>query len=430
MSSRSNAIRNRVPVTLLAAIVAVLAVPLPGARLGDHGVEQHQRPHTTGRQHVLRGEPQREPRRTLPAERDGRAQRHAVERKAKAAVPYQRGVTLGDWGPDAYAPAATRNALSDLRLRGVGSVTLFVVWMQRDERASTIAPGPSTVRTARLEGTIRIARSLGLDVVLRPFVDLVNRGWRGNARPRHPAQWWRDYRRFVLRYARVAQQTGVAMYVVGSEMKSQSARSRRWRALVSDVRARFPGAVTYQANWDEFEAVDWWDAVDVIDVSGYFPLASGASASVQQLTAAWAGPRRRLGAGARRFRRPLMLGEVGFTTSAVTAVQPWNVELGGPPDPKAQARAYSATFRAWAGVRWFRGFHWWFVPADRRRVRTGLGHRHIPRKPALEVLTDRYRALTSANPARSSAELQRESHAPKTEGCPGPPESSCCSHRC
>jgi hypothetical protein len=300
-------------------------------------------------------------------------------------------VTLGDWGPDSYAPAATRDALFDLRLRGVRSVTLFTVWMQRNERASTIAPGPSTVRTARLERAIGISRSLGLHVVLRPYVDLLNRGWRGNVRPGDPAQWWRDYRHFVLRYARLAERTGVSTYVVGSEMKSQSGRSRRWRALVREVRARFRGAVTYEANWDEFEAVDWWDAVDVIDVSGYFPLASEPGASVQQLTAAWAAPRKRLGAAARRFGRPVMLGEAGFTTSAATAVQPWNVEIGGRFDPRAQARAYEATFRAWADVPWFWGFHWWFVPADRRRIGFKLGHQHIPRPPALDVITNRYR---------------------------------------
>jgi hypothetical protein len=339
-------------------------------------------------------------------------------------------VTLGDWGPNAYPPRATRAALLDLRRRSVRSVTLFTVWMQRDELASTIAPGPSTVRAARLERAIRIARSLGLRVVLRPYVDLLNRGWRGSAHPRDLTQWWRDYRRFVLRHARVAQRTGVSMYVVGTEMKSQSARSSRWRALVGAVRARFRGAVTYEANWDEFEAVDWWDAVDVIDVSGYFPLASAPGASVQQLRAAWAGPRKRLRAVARRFRRPVMLGEVGFTTSPATAVQPWNVELGGPVDLSAQARAYEATFRAWAGVPWFRGFHWWFVPADRGRIGFKLGHRHIPGAPALDVLTDHYRALTSTDIRHPAPAFQRDGHAPTAGACPLSAESSCCSHRC
>ena len=46
------------------------------------------------------------------------------------------------------------------------------------------------------------------------------------------------------------------------------------------------GAVTYEANWDEFQTIDWWRAVDVIDVSGYFPLAIRTGRPVQQLTAA------------------------------------------------------------------------------------------------------------------------------------------------
>jgi hypothetical protein len=181
------------------------------------------------------------------------------------------------------------------------------------------------------------------------------------------------------------------MYVVGSEMKSQSGKSSRWRALVRDVRARFSGAVTYEANWDEFEKVNWWRAVDVIDVSGYFPLASWPGASVPQLTAGWAGPRRRLRAASRRFNRPVMLGEAGFTASAEAAVQPWNVQIAGPVDTRAQARAYEATFRAWARVPWFRGFHWWFVPTERQRVGSKLAHWHIPRASAIAVLARHYR---------------------------------------
>jgi hypothetical protein len=310
---------------------------------------------------------------------------------AQRRVPHQRGMTLGDWGPNAYGSTATREALLELRRRGVRSVTLFTVWMQRDERSSKIAPGPSTVRDVRLKRAIRIARSLRLEVVLRPYVDLLNNGWRGAATPRRPAQWWRDYRRFIVRYAALAQRTGVSMYVIGTEMKSQSGRSARWRALVRHVRARYHGVVTYEANWDEFEDVDWWRAVDVIDISAYFPLASEAGASVEQLAAAWAGPRERIRAVARRFNRPVMLGEAGFTAFAGAAVMPWNVAISGPIDPKAQARAYAATFRAWAGTPWFRGFHWWFFPVERSRVGSRPAHWHIPRAPALDVLTRHYR---------------------------------------
>jgi hypothetical protein len=373
MSSGSNAIRKWAPALLLAAIVVAVLGCSTLSRLRDNVLEQHDEQANS---------PASLP--PAPAERQ-----HGPTKQPR--VNYQQGMTLGDWGPDAYEPAATRAALASLRRHGVRSVTLFTVWMQRNERSSEIRPGPSTVRDKRLVRAIGIARSLGLDVVLRPYVDMLNRGWRGDARPLEPVRWWRDYRRFILRYAAVGQRTGVSMYVVGSEMKSQSGKSSPWRALVRDVRARFSGAVTYEANWDEFEKVNWWRAVDVIDVSGYFPLASGPGASVQQLTAGWAGPRTRLRAASRRFNRPVMLGEAGFTASAEAAVQPWNVQITGPLDTRAQARAYEATFRAWARVPWFRGFHWWFVPTERQRVGSKLAHWHIPRASAIAVLARHYR---------------------------------------
>ncbi len=46
----------------------------------------------------------------------------------------------------------------------------------------------------------------------------------------------------------------------------------RWRRLISEVRERYTGRLTYAANFDQYELVTFWDDLDVIGVNAYFPL--------------------------------------------------------------------------------------------------------------------------------------------------------------
>ena len=47
---------------------------------------------------------------------------------------------------------------------------------------------------------------------------------------------------------------------------------RRWRALITDVREVYRGPLTYAANFDQYQAVGFWDALDVMGINAYFPL--------------------------------------------------------------------------------------------------------------------------------------------------------------
>ena len=55
-----------------------------------------------------------------------------------------------------------------------------------------------------------------------------------------------------------------------------NARRRRieaeWRGLIGAVRSVYSGRVTYAANFDQFEMVGFWDALDLISINAYFPL--------------------------------------------------------------------------------------------------------------------------------------------------------------
>jgi hypothetical protein len=233
-------------------------------------------------------------------------------------------------------------------------------------------------------------------VVLRPYLEL-EQGWRGAVAPRSHATWWREYRRFILFYARLARSERAEGLVIGTEMRSLSSAAGRWRALVREVRRSFRGWVTYQANWDEFEDVTWWGALDVISISAYFPLVSESAQGVDELMAGWRGMTGRrdwtaaVESFAARQRQPVFFGEIGYRPLASSPSRPWDIEAEGRTDPATQAAAYEAALRVWFRRPSFRGMHWWYVAPNPAGVAGRPGADHAPTTAARRVLRMWYR---------------------------------------
>jgi hypothetical protein len=306
-------------------------------------------------------------------------------------VPFMRGMTVGEWGPSAYPPKKTRALMRTLKRRHrVDTVTLFVVWEQGGTEAVAISPGEKTAPFVNLRTAIRSARAAGLRVVLRPYVDPANGLWRGEIDPASVTEWFASYTRFILRYVDLARRERVSGFVVGSYLVALPAEAARWRALVAQVRRRFKGFVTYQANWDETQRVAWWDAVDVVSISGYYPVATAPGASLSTLVSGWQRWTEKIEQLHTATGKPVMFGEIGYRTVAITAVTPWDT-VPAAFSLSAQVNAYEAALRVWYRVPWFAGFHWWYLAPTRGLVAGRRGADHRPSEQALRRVGRWYR---------------------------------------
>lgn len=305
-------------------------------------------------------------------------------------VPFQRGVTIADWGAGAYAGAGFGKLVKSLKRRGVNTVTLLVVWEQNGTSSIKITRGQETVPTANLVKAISTARAAHLRVILKPYIDLRNGAWRGQITPSSVPRWFASYDAFILRYAKLAQQDDVRGFVVGTEMVSMQRYASDWKALIRRVRRAFRnGFVTYQANHSETN-ITWWDALDVIDISAYYPLNTSGKYDVPDLVSGWSRWRSALDSLHRKYHRNIMFGELGYTPYTRTFAQPWNIQPLGTYSPIAQANGYTATFKVWYPVTFFKGFGWWYVSSNPTLRGTPSGNDE-PRAPALKVLTNWYR---------------------------------------
>jgi hypothetical protein len=311
-------------------------------------------------------------------------------------VPFMRAVTLAAWGPTAYEPRSVKRTLQTLKKRQhVDAVTILVVWSQKNGKSVTVERGAATAPDKNVQGAIRAAKRLHLRVVLRPYVDPADGSWRGDIAPVSLQAWFASYGRFIRHYATLARVEHVDGFVVGSEMETIGGAIANWRALVAEVRRRFAGFVTYQVNWGGDHAINWWDAVDAISISAYYPVAAAPGADVTQLEGGWYKLIDQFGVehdwfglidGLRTmWQRPVMFGEIGYRPVPGAAVEPWNTELKGT-DRHAQATAYEAALRVWYRVPWFRGMHWWYVAPDDAMIDGQAGADHRAGADALRVL--------------------------------------------
>ena len=135
--------------------------------------------------------------------------------------------------------------------------------------------------------------------------------------------------------------------------------------MIGGARAKYIGPMTYAANWDEVDQVQFWDYLDAIGVDAYYELApdDGSTPTLKTLVKSWRDIGERLQAASERWHRPVLLTEVGYPSQAGGAAKPYEV-TSQPADQALQALAYKATFTALSDADWLKGISWWSWRAD------------------------------------------------------------------
>jgi len=301
-------------------------------------------------------------------------------------APFQKGMTLVDWGTTGYPVEAVRAKLDYLKSKNVKSVTLIQTWTQATYKTTDVYAGRTSVPDDNLIAAIRYAKSIGLSVLLRPFVDPSDGIWRGHIAisSKNKNAWFASYGRFALRYAEIAQREGADIYIFASEMGYMSVHyPKDWTALANKVRAVFQGPVGYESGWGyDFQYSKWLSAVDLIGVSAYNPLCGKPTNSVSKLVSSWkTRVVKPMQAFSKKFARPVFFSEIGYRPLAKACLEPWNTEWLGPLDLTAQANLYEAAFQVWwKQSSWFRGMHLWAMGARGERA---TPEDHDPRDPAI-----------------------------------------------
>jgi hypothetical protein len=288
---------------------------------------------------------------------------------ASPAAAFQRGFTITAWSADSYLAQRSDVALTRMADDGSDHAAVFTEWFMDSPSSSSLAPDPQrTPSDASILHAMATARGAGMAVTLKPQIGIRTGNWIGYAHPADLDAFWADYRTMLLHYADLAEQGHAEMLVVGTEMATLSGDAPRWRALIAEVRDHFHGQLTYAANYDEFQRVPFWDALDYIGVDAYFGLADDGdpAPSADALAAAWStrGYLAQLAGVSRRTGKQVLFTEIGYRAIRPTAVHPNQWDADGDTDVDAQANAYGAFYEAVADQPWLAGVYWWGVESD------------------------------------------------------------------
>jgi hypothetical protein len=226
------------------------------------------------------------------------------------------------------------------------------------------------------------AHSKGLRVFLKPQI-WVRGSFPGDLhyeKTEDRARWFAEYRRFLEHYANLATRIKADLLAVGVEFGKLSRYEKEWRALIARARELYKGPLVYAAvQGPEFETLAFWDALDYIGLNNYYPLPDSLD------TAAVV---RKVEAVQRKFGKPVIFPEAGFSTFEAPHREPWD-ETPRKLAPADQARAYEAVLQAFYQKPWFFGVYWWKVGTN------GYGGAsdgsHTPwGKPAMDVIRKWY----------------------------------------
>jgi len=253
-----------------------------------------------------------------------------------------------------------------------------------------------------LAALVSAAHAAGLSVMVKPHLEM--RGFEqpdhnriAMRNPRDWARWFESYTSYLLPYAREAQAAGADLFCVGRELDATVvAREVDWRRLIGRIRAEFKGPLTYSSNFDTFPKIGFWDALDFIGVSAYYPLAEEPDPQLAALEAGWERALVPLDAAARRWRRPVLLTEAGFPAVASAARTPWREERTTA-DVWLQARCYEATLRALSRHPSVEGVFFWLWERTSQPPFRDPSHA-ILGKPASFTMARYYSLLGGAAP--------------------------------
>ncbi len=186
-----------------------------------------------------------------------------------------------------------------------------------------------TAETAYLSAAVDRMRRAGVRIFWKPHLGYWGSfDWRGAIAFGDDEAAWRrffdHYRAFIVDQAAFAQSHGIELFSIGVEYESTMHREADWRRIIAAVRAVYDGPITYAANWDGLEKVPFWDAVDLIGVHAYFPLAGDGSPSRDEIAAGWRVHLEAIERLTVRHAKPIVFAEIGYNRHPRAASAPWS----------------------------------------------------------------------------------------------------------
>lgn len=272
----------------------------------------------------------------------------------------RRGANFVCWYAGCFTEGEVTNSLDAFQELGGNWLAIVPTVYQADLSSSIIYVDLSDTPTEEeIRNLISLAHGRGLQVLLKPHVDVETGEWRGEIVPDDLVTWQASYREQILNYAQIASETGVEIFSIGTELETQSGDTTYWRGLIAEIRAIYPGQLTYSANWTEYDSVAFWGELDFIGIDFYFPLTDDSEATVDEMIGGLLSSEFTIQEYAAGQNRPVLFTEFGFRSVDGANTRPYDFTMDGEVDLQEQADAYEAVLSVFGDDPWLEGMFLW-----------------------------------------------------------------------
>ncbi|MEM6262765.1 MAG: hypothetical protein AAGI38_09680 [Bacteroidota bacterium] len=246
-----------------------------------------------------------------------------------------------------------------------------------------------------VKNLIQFAQEKNLKVMLKPHVWVIGQGWTGEYACETEScwqEWEKNYTEYAVVYARMAQEMNVDLFCIATEYRMVVRyRPLFWPRLIKAIKQVYTGPLTYAANWDNYQRVEFWDQLDYIGIDAYFPLVDKQMPTTAEIQNGWKPWGDKLEAFSQKWNKPILFTEYGYCSRDYAAKDPWAEHNDMEVNLELQKRTYEAMFNALWDQPWFAGgFAWKWYDNDTKAG--GPSHKGFTpqNKPALEVMKERY----------------------------------------
>lgn len=186
-----------------------------------------------------------------------------------------------DWKTDFILEDVKEEIDYQVNVCGVNTITFAFAAVQEHTYSTEIDwKGTHMPDENQLKEIIAYVKGKGLKVIVKPMLNVDDGYWRAYIRffdedvPCEPKwrEWFKNYYEYILNYGRVCEENNVDMLIIGCEMVGTDHREFEWRKLIKKLRKIYSGKLTYNCDKYQEHNVKWWDALDYISSSGYYPL--------------------------------------------------------------------------------------------------------------------------------------------------------------
>ncbi|MBE6063747.1 MAG: 1,4-beta-xylanase [Clostridium butyricum] len=239
-----------------------------------------------------------------------------------------------------------------------------------------------------LSEIIKYAKSKSLKVIVKPMLDVEDGYWRAYIRffdedvPCEPkwSDWFKSYYEYLLHYGKFCEDNNVDIMIIGCELVGTDSREKEWRKLVELLREEYHGQLTYNCDKYQEHNVKWWDCLDYISSSGYYPKGT----IEKELD--------RIEKVVQKYNKPFFFAECGCPSILGASKNPndWTVVANGTSSEDEQYEYYKEFLENTYAKDFVNGFCFWDWPvkSPKSKEEKYIGNYSIKFKKAENLICD------------------------------------------